>query len=259
MRRQGTPVSREALYEEVWTVAMMVVAPRYGLSDVGLVKICKKLGIPVPPPGYWAKIKAGRPTRKVPLPALPAGARGLTRPIPLSERHGTKPHRLAPARHRRRHRRPGRSEAREGGGRGAPPADLRGGAHPIRSAGCARATRNVASCAPCSATPACCSARTGCAGSSPRSRTEPTETASSHRRSSSGSSGPRPRRTGSIRACGAAIRSSMRRSRRRRVTGSTEFSPPDVALTFVRIVASGIKRRNGPRTGLQIDLKTGPA
>ena len=85
MRRQGTPVSREALYEEVWTDAVTVVAPRYGLSDVGLVKICKKLGIPVPPRGYWAKVKAGRPTRKVPLPALPAGARGLSGPIPLSE------------------------------------------------------------------------------------------------------------------------------------------------------------------------------
>jgi hypothetical protein len=77
MRRQGAPVSREALYEEVWTDAVTVVAPRYGLSDVGLVKICKKLGIPVPPRGYYAKVKAGRPTRKVPLPALPAGARGL--------------------------------------------------------------------------------------------------------------------------------------------------------------------------------------
>ena len=43
MRRQGTPVSREALYEEIWTDAVTVVAPRYGLSDVGLVKICKKL------------------------------------------------------------------------------------------------------------------------------------------------------------------------------------------------------------------------
>ena len=61
MRRQGTPVSREALYEEVWTDAVTVVAPRYGLSDVGLVKICKKLCIPVPPRGYWAKVKAGSP------------------------------------------------------------------------------------------------------------------------------------------------------------------------------------------------------
>lgn len=42
MRRQGTPVSREALYEEVWTDAVTVVAPRLGLSDVGLVKcICR--------------------------------------------------------------------------------------------------------------------------------------------------------------------------------------------------------------------------
>ena len=85
MRRQGTPVSREALYEEVWTDAVTVVAPRYGLSDVGLVQICKKLGIPVAPRGYWAKVKAGRLTRKVPLPSLPAGARGLTGPIPLTE------------------------------------------------------------------------------------------------------------------------------------------------------------------------------
>lgn len=85
MRRRGTPVSREALYEEVWTDAVTVVAPRYGLSDVGLVKICKKLGIPVPPRGYWAKLKAGRPTHKVPLPALPAGARDPSGPIPLSE------------------------------------------------------------------------------------------------------------------------------------------------------------------------------
>ena len=85
MRRQGSPVSREAMYEEVWTDAVTVVAPRCGLSDVGLLKICKKLGIPVPPRGYWVKVKAGRPTRKVPLPALPAGARGLTGPIPLTE------------------------------------------------------------------------------------------------------------------------------------------------------------------------------
>ncbi|MBK8324826.1 MAG: hypothetical protein IPL06_19615 [Betaproteobacteria bacterium] len=64
---------------------MTVVAPRYGLSDVGLVKICKKLGIPVPPRGYWAKVKAGRPTRKEPLPDIASGARDLSGPIPLTE------------------------------------------------------------------------------------------------------------------------------------------------------------------------------
>lgn len=84
MKDRATPVSREALYEEVWSDPATVVAPRYGLSDVGLVKACKKLRIPVPGRGYWTKVKAGHPTRKLPLPALAAGARA-TGPTPLSE------------------------------------------------------------------------------------------------------------------------------------------------------------------------------
>ena len=39
----------------------------------------------MPPRGYWAKFKAGGPTRKVPLPALPAGARHGAGPIPRPE------------------------------------------------------------------------------------------------------------------------------------------------------------------------------
>lgn len=87
MRRRGTPVSREALYEAVWTDALTVVAPRYGLSDVGLVKICKKLGIPVPPRGYWAKVKAGRTTHKLPLP-LPTRWRARSRRTDTAVRTG---------------------------------------------------------------------------------------------------------------------------------------------------------------------------
>ena len=84
MEHRETPVSREALYEEVWRDPMTIVAPRYGLSDVGLMKICKKLRIPVPGRGYWAKVKAGRPTRKLPLLTLAVGARMPPGPIPLS-------------------------------------------------------------------------------------------------------------------------------------------------------------------------------
>ena len=85
MEHRGTPVSRDALYEEVWRDPMTIVAPRYGMSDVGLMKICKKLRIPVPGRGYWAKVKAGRPTRTLPLPPLAVGARTPPGPIPLSE------------------------------------------------------------------------------------------------------------------------------------------------------------------------------
>jgi hypothetical protein len=107
-------VSRAALYEEVWTNAVTVVAPRYGLSDAGLVKICKKLGNAVPSRGYCAKVKAGRPTRKLPLPALPAGARDLSGPIPLIEQEATMHARLRDALQQTRERldRSARSEQR---------------------------------------------------------------------------------------------------------------------------------------------------
>ncbi len=59
---------REKLYKEVWVEPMTTVAKRYGISDVALRKHCKKLGIPTPPNGYWAKVQAGQ---KPKIPNLP--------------------------------------------------------------------------------------------------------------------------------------------------------------------------------------------
>lgn len=59
---------RKVLYKEVWSEPMGVVAARYGISDVMLKKICKKLEVPTPPRGYWAKIKAGQ---TISIPSLP--------------------------------------------------------------------------------------------------------------------------------------------------------------------------------------------
>jgi len=60
---------RLKLYEEVWSEPMTTVAVRYGISDNGLRKRCKALNIPLPPVGYWAKVKAGKPVpERVPLP-----------------------------------------------------------------------------------------------------------------------------------------------------------------------------------------------
>jgi hypothetical protein len=64
-----TQDEREALYAEVWAEPVTTVAQRYEMSDNALRKHCKRLGIPLPPVGYWTKIKAGQ---KVPKPALPA-------------------------------------------------------------------------------------------------------------------------------------------------------------------------------------------
>jgi hypothetical protein len=51
---------RAQLLGEVWSEPVQVVAPRYGLSDVGLKKLCARLQIATPPRGYWAKLKAGK-------------------------------------------------------------------------------------------------------------------------------------------------------------------------------------------------------
>ena len=61
-------LSRTELYEKVWTEPISKLAPRYGLSDVGLAKICKRNKIPRPPRGYWAKKQFGNAPRRTPLP-----------------------------------------------------------------------------------------------------------------------------------------------------------------------------------------------
>jgi hypothetical protein len=63
-------LTRAQLYEKVWTVPMQKVAKEFGLSDVGLAKLCHRHEIPVPGRGYWARIQYGQTLRRVTLPAL---------------------------------------------------------------------------------------------------------------------------------------------------------------------------------------------
>jgi hypothetical protein len=60
--------NRESLYEEVWQSPVSKVAEKYGISDVAIAKVCKKLKIPVPGRGYWARKSAGYSVKKRPLP-----------------------------------------------------------------------------------------------------------------------------------------------------------------------------------------------
>lgn len=62
-------VSRRQLYSDVWATPMRLLAPKYGISDVGLTKICRKHGIPTPPRGYWAKREAGQSPDQKALPS----------------------------------------------------------------------------------------------------------------------------------------------------------------------------------------------
>lgn len=57
-------LTREELFLLVWERPSQEVARELGISDVALGKRCMKLQVPKPPPGYWAKVKAGKLTRK---------------------------------------------------------------------------------------------------------------------------------------------------------------------------------------------------
>ena len=61
--------NREELYEKVWQRPVQRLAKEFGISDVGLAKVCRKLFVPLPGRGYWARKAAGQ--KVGPRPALP--------------------------------------------------------------------------------------------------------------------------------------------------------------------------------------------
>lgn len=66
---EGNTYNRQKLYQEVWTKPVVEVAVQYGVSDVAIHKVCKSLNIPVPPRGYWAKLRSGEKLKRPSLPA----------------------------------------------------------------------------------------------------------------------------------------------------------------------------------------------
>lgn len=64
------PYERETLYKEVWAEPVTTVAQRYNVSDNALRNACRTLNVPFPERGYWAKLRAGKPVEKAPLPKV---------------------------------------------------------------------------------------------------------------------------------------------------------------------------------------------
>ena len=77
--------TRADLYDEVWTEPLRDVAKRYGISDVALGKICRKLGVPLPGRGYWARTAAGKVYER---PALPPAEDGEPLEVAITPRVG---------------------------------------------------------------------------------------------------------------------------------------------------------------------------
>jgi len=74
MKDERIVLHRDELYKQVWETPMMKLSREYGLSDRGLAKICKRLNIPVPPRGYWAKVQNGIKVPKKKLPKRQYGS-----------------------------------------------------------------------------------------------------------------------------------------------------------------------------------------
>src|SRR5437762_84553 len=67
-KRSFTELTRQELYDLVWSTPASKLAQDFGISDVAIAKRCKKLGVLRPSRGYWAKLDAGKKPRKPPLP-----------------------------------------------------------------------------------------------------------------------------------------------------------------------------------------------
>src|SRR5262245_9895114 len=72
MPKDRIALTRETLYEQVWSAPIVRVASRLGLSGRGLGKLCARYRIPVPPRGWWAKKQHGHRVNRAPLPEVTA-------------------------------------------------------------------------------------------------------------------------------------------------------------------------------------------
>jgi hypothetical protein len=75
---ESIKISRQELYNLVWSKPMTTLAKEYNISDNGLRKICKKLNIPLPELGHWQKIQYGKKVKTTPLPKDFKGVETIT-------------------------------------------------------------------------------------------------------------------------------------------------------------------------------------
>lgn len=60
--------TRAEFHDLVWSNPITHLAKEFSLSDVAIHKICRKHSVPTPPPGWWARKRAGQTVKRTPLP-----------------------------------------------------------------------------------------------------------------------------------------------------------------------------------------------
>jgi len=78
-----TTLTRQALYDRVWTEPMTKIAADLGVRSSSLKAICDRAGVPTPRAGYWQKRADGRAAKP---PGLSCETRAATEPVTLASR-----------------------------------------------------------------------------------------------------------------------------------------------------------------------------
>lgn len=76
-------LTREKLFEMIWSEPIGKVAEQFGLTGNGLAKICDRLNIPRPSRAHWTRSAERREQR----PELPSPPVGLSEIVALGKRH----------------------------------------------------------------------------------------------------------------------------------------------------------------------------
>lgn len=66
-------MTRQELYDIVWSAPMSAVAKQLGISDKSVVARCKRYAVPSPPRGHWTKAASSAASLRLPLEGDPAG------------------------------------------------------------------------------------------------------------------------------------------------------------------------------------------
>ena len=82
--------NRRELYNLVWAEPMTKVAEKFGVSDVAIAKACRKLKVPVPGRGYWAKKANGHRVSQTPFRDLKS-VPGVAKPHPGRKKEAVDP------------------------------------------------------------------------------------------------------------------------------------------------------------------------
>jgi hypothetical protein len=61
-------LTRQELYDLIWSFPLLTLAKKYSITDVGLRKMCIRMCIPLPNYGHWMQVKYNKKIKKKNLP-----------------------------------------------------------------------------------------------------------------------------------------------------------------------------------------------